>query len=241
MTVQEFAESADLYDKTNLEKALLFTYFHFKTTDVTEFKPSDLEEWFQTLHLPNPNTSRLLQRIRRSGDFVKGSKERSFRLHSRAIRRLDSEYDGLEEPSEEVESFDTIIPSALYENTRGYVERLARQINASYENNIFDGCAVLMRRLTEVLLILTYKNLECEDQIKRGARHVGMKKIIDDAVKNQTLDLTTDSKNCVDGFRKLGNFSAHKIHYNCRRQYIQELIPEYRALIEELLHKADLM
>lgn len=147
----------------------------------------------------------------------------------------------MEEPTEEIESFDTIIPSSLYSDTRGYIERLAKQINSSYENNIFDGCAVLMRRLIEVLLILAYNNLEIDDEIRENGRFDGMKTLINKSIKNNTLDLSKDSKDCIDRFRELGNFSAHKIHYNCRRTYIQETIPEYRVLVEELLHKADLL
>jgi hypothetical protein len=41
-------------------------------------------------------------------------------------------------------------------------------------------------------------------------------------------------------FRKLGNFSAHKIEYTCHRQYIQPHIMDYRGVITELLHKAGL-
>lgn len=182
-----------------------------------------------------------MSRIRKSSDFTKGPEEDSFRLHANTVQSLDEEFDGLEEPTEEIESFDTIIPSSLYSDTRGYIERLAKQINSSYENNIFDGCAVLMRRLIEVLLILAYNNLEIDDEIRENGRFDGMKTLINKSIKNNTLDLSKDSKDCIDRFRELGNFSAHKIHYNCRRTYIQETIPEYRVLVEELLHKADLL
>jgi len=36
------------------------------------------------------------------------------------------------------------------------------------------------------------------------------------------------------------HYSAHKITYTCKREYIKEKIDEYRALIDELLHKAGL-
>jgi hypothetical protein len=241
MKVKAFCESADLLEKSKLEQAKLLTYYHLRTTERGVFYLEDLETWFTSLHLPKPNKSRLLSRIRGSSDFIKGTDDNSFKLHASTIRSLDKEFDDLEEPTEEVDSFDTIIPSLLYSDTRGYIKRLAKQINASYENNIFDGCAVLMRRLVEILVILAYKNLNIDDEIRRNGRFEGMKTLIDKSVKNKTLDLSKDSKDCIDQFRELGNFSAHKIHYNCRRTYIQETIPEYRVLVEELLHKADLL
>ena len=39
-------------------------------------------------------------------------------------------------------------------------------------------------------------------------------------------------------FRELGNRSAHKIYYTCKREYIKEKIDQYRAMMDELLHKA---
>ena len=241
MKVEAFCESSDLLEKGKLEQVKLLSYYHLKTTERSVFYPDDLEEWFTSLHLPAPNKSRLLSRIRKSSDFIKGPEDDSFRLHAKAVQSLDEEFDSLEEPTEEVESFDTIIPASVYSDTRGYIKRLAKQINSSYENNIFDGCAVLMRRLVEVLIILAYKNLDIDDEIRRNGRFEGMNSLINKSIKNNTLDLSKDSKDCIDQFREMGNFSAHKIHYNCRRTYIQETIAEYRVLVEELLHKADLL
>jgi hypothetical protein len=123
---------------------------------------------------------------------------------------------------------------------RGYIESLAKQINAAYENNIFDGRAVLMRRLEEVLLILSYENLGIAAAIRdptSGTFYI-LERIVTDAVGNSTLNLSRNSRKSIETFRELGNYSAHKITYICRREYIKEKIDEYRALIDELLHKS---
>jgi hypothetical protein len=44
--------------------------------------------------------------------------------------------------------------------------------------------------------------------------------IVDTGGTNATLALSRNSKACLDTFRQLGNFSAHKIEYTCRREYI---------------------
>ena len=46
------------------------------------------------------------------------------------------------------------------------VDQLIYQINHSYANNCYDAAAVLMRRLFEVLLVLSYQNNGIDDQIK---------------------------------------------------------------------------
>ena len=42
------------------------------------------------------------------------------------------------ESDEKIAENQTILPEKLYSNTRNYIEQLAKQINASYENNLFD-------------------------------------------------------------------------------------------------------
>jgi hypothetical protein len=114
----------------------------------------------------------------------------------------------------------------------------AKQINASYEHNLFDGGAVLMRRLVEVLLILSYRYLRTEAAIQDNNGNFEMlEKIVNDAKANSTLALSQNGRNSLDTSRGLGNFSAHKIEYTCRREYIAPHIQEYRALVVELLHK----
>ena len=127
----------------------------------------------------------------------------------------------------------------LYQKTRGYLESLSKQINASYEHHIYDGCAVLMRRLEEILLIHSYEKLGIAAAIKDGnGNYLLLEGIVKDAVSNTTLSLSRNSKVTVEEIRILGNFSAHKVTYTCKREYISEKIPEFRALIDELLHKA---
>jgi hypothetical protein len=54
------------------------------------------------------------------------------------------------------------------------------------------------------------------------------------------LSLSPATKACLDDFRIVGNFSAHKIYYNAKRADIKRVVLEYRAAIEELLYKAGL-
>lgn len=50
----------------------------------------------------------------------------------------------------------TILPSSLFSNLSTNVQSICKQINASYENNLYDCAAVMMRRLLEDLLVLSY-------------------------------------------------------------------------------------
>lgn len=238
MKLEEFARTTNLARGSELEKVRLLAFYFHKTAGKREFGRDDILEWFEALHYASPNMSRLLRRIRESRQFVKAGSQGQFKLHAVELDELQAEYPGLRAGSEEVVSDDTILPHSLYESTRGFVESLSKQINACYEYNIFDGCAVLMRRLLEVLLILAYEHLGIESEIQDSqGNYLALERIIANAKSNRQLRLSRDSKGLIDEFRVLGNFSAHKIYYNCRRSDLTSLTRSYRATIEELLYK----
>jgi hypothetical protein len=141
--------------------------------------------------------------------------------------------------SEEIISNDALLPKTIYAASPTYIVKLADQINASYDNNIFDGCAVLMRRLLEILLIQTYEKLGCEGDIQNSDGNFRMLDgISNDAKTNGTLKLSRNTKKSLDDFKSVGNFAAHKIKYTTRRGDIQSVARDYRGAIEELLYGA---
>lgn len=139
-----------------------------------------------------------------------------------------------------VQQSGTILPDVLYDRLQSNIQSLCKQINASYENNLFDCTAVIMRRLLESLLVLCYQNAGIESDImdKSGYYHITLDKIIKNAEQNKTLALSANTRREMALFKDLGNYSAHKIWYNCTQQDIKPHILKYRAIIEELMYKS---
>ena len=147
-----------------------------------------------------------------------------------------------EENSLEVEQLGTVLPDTLFDKLRPNVQSLCKQINASYENNLFDCTAVIMRRLLESLLVLSYQKAGIESEImdKSGMHHVSLDKIIKNAEQNATLSLSSNTRRDMMLFKDLGNYSAHKIWYNCTQGDIKPHILKYRVIVEELMYKSGL-
>jgi hypothetical protein len=237
--IESFATASALFDQTEVEKVRLLAFYHLKTTGTQEFSIEDVRQWFDALHLHAPNLSRLKNRIDASKSFVKGRDSATWKLHATDRDELQGTLPGISSRSEEIESGDSVLPLPIYERTRGFIELLAKQINASFEYNIFDGCAVLMRRLIEVLLILAYEHNNIEAEIVDGnGQFLPLERVIANAKANSKLRLSRDSKAMLDEMRSLGNFSAHKIYFNCRRADVERVRGNYRATVEELLYKS---
>lgn len=139
-----------------------------------------------------------------------------------------------------VQQLGTILPDALYNGLQSNIQSLCKQINASYENNLFDCTAVIMRRLLESLLVLCYQNsgIEADIMDKSGLYHISLDKMIKNAEQNTTLAFSANTRREMALFKDLGNYSAHKIWYNCTQQDIKPHILKYRTIIEELMYKS---
>ncbi len=137
---------------------------------------------------------------------------------------------------------DDIIPFEIYRDTRDFLERIADQINKAYHYKIYDGCLVLMRRLAETLLILSYIKIGIEEEIKdQDGTFLKLAKIINKAVNNRPLALTSNSKETLKSFKMGCDLSAHNMYFCARQKDILNIRVQYRALIEELLHKAGII
>lgn len=106
----------------------------------------------------------------------------------------------------------SIIPNELTEGLQRNIKKLCYQINSSYEHNLFDCCAVIMRRLLEILLIETYVTSGLEDEIKlENGYYLNLDKIIDKVDNSKKIRFSATTKKDLKQIKDIGNFSAHKI------------------------------
>jgi len=132
-----------------------------------------------------------------------------------------------------------MLPFDLYRNTRQNIERVADQINQSFHFGIYDGCAVLMRRLIEMLLILAFKHCGIEGEIRGSdGNYLQVSEIINKAITNPTLDLSRNAKEYLNLFREKGNLSAHNPFHNALKKDLELIQAKLRHLVEELFYKA---
>lgn len=242
MNIKSFNKTVNLGAKTEIDKAYYLAYFLCNLEGEEDFTVDGLCECLTKLDFSQPNKARLKGKIQKSKAFIKGGRTGSFKLHANSVKNIETEFPNIAEKSEEIVFGDSILPTALFCNTRGFIESLSKQVNACYENNLFDACAVMMRRLLEVCLILSYENLGIETQIKdANGDYKQLNVIVANAKGNATLSLSRNTKACLEDFRTVGNFSAHKIYYSAKRQDVKKVSLEYRAAIEELLYKSGLI
>lgn len=136
----------------------------------------------------------------------------------------------------------TVLPHAIVSKTRGYLERVVYQINGSYEKGWFDGCAVMMRRLMETLIIECFEAYGISDKIKdpRTGDFFYLSELISCALKEPSWNLGRNTKRALPNLKSIGDQSAHSRRYNAHREDIDKLIPDFRTACQELVYLSKL-
>lgn len=136
----------------------------------------------------------------------------------------------------------SVLAHAIVSGTRGYIERVAHQINGTYEKGWFDGCAVMMRRLLETLIIECFEAHGISDKIKdsRTGDFLFLTDLIACLLKGSTWNLGRNTKRALPLLKTLGDQSAHSRRYNAHREDIDKLIPDFRITCQELVYLAGL-
>lgn len=137
---------------------------------------------------------------------------------------------------------DDILPFDLYKGKRQNIESIADQINKAFFYGIYDGAAVLMRRLVEMLLILSFKEIGQEDRIKGpDGNYLQLSQIINEAVQNKDLDLTRNAKDYLKPSKEKGDLSAHNPFHTSVKRDLELIQLKYRHLVQELFYKAGIL
>jgi hypothetical protein len=131
-----------------------------------------------------------------------------------------------------------ILPLALFKNTRGYLFKVAVQVNQTYEQTCFDACAVMIRRLVEILLIESFEAHNKASIIKDNNGDYYMLSDLITKFLNEgwTPNPSRNLKKYLPLFKGIGDKSAHSRFFNAQRSDIDELKVELRTVSEELLY-----
>lgn len=139
------------------------------------------------------------------------------------------------------EVYDTVIPPEIVRKTRGYIEQIAVQVNGNYHHGWYDGCAVMLRRLIETLIIECFEHNHLQHKIKNAnGDYVGLADLIGRLLAEGTWHLGRNTKNCLPHLKVLGDQSAHSRRFIANKSDLDKVQHDARVAVEELVHVAGL-
>ena len=138
-------------------------------------------------------------------------------------------------------NYDYVLHRKLFENTRGYILQVVDQINLSYEHTCYDACAVMIRRLVEILIIETYDKHNVESEVCDSDNNFFfLDELINRFTSASHWKIGRNTKSGLKKLKAIGDQSAHSRRYNAKRPYIDEVAHDLRIVTEELLYLSGL-
>lgn len=240
MELNQFVNVTNLQNKTEIEKIKSIAFYNGYIKQESDFDLNEIFNILQSIGQPISNHSRIKGYLTKSKEFKKSNKQGKYMIVPSVRQHLQNEYKEILTNEDEIITTNEVIDQNLFLGKRGFLDKLIKQINNCYSNNCFDACAVLMRRVFEIVLIIAYENNGIANEIKENGDYVMLERIVANAVQNKTLHISR-SRNEYDTIRNLGNFAAHKIHFNTRKSDIDNIKQTYRVCLEELYYIAGLL
>lgn len=130
---------------------------------------------------------------------------------------------------------DTLLEKRDFEACRPYIKGLVQQINAARQQELFDACAVMMRRLMEILLIEAIEASTIELPLDLSGNPVPLSDLVGIATSGRAFKLSRVSKPTVNKIKALGDTAAHHRRYLTKRSDIDDSAHGFRVLISELV------
>lgn len=118
-----------------------------------------------------------------------------------------------------------------------YVRDIVDQINATYSINCFDACSVMVRRLTETLLIEAFERNGAIDQITDAQGDLlTLKYLIEKAKITRAFTISRQTKNALPHLKDVGDWSAHNRRYLAKKSDLDRVHPNLRLVLADFGH-----
>jgi hypothetical protein len=126
-----------------------------------------------------------------------------------------------------------ILALSVVSGTRGYIEKVANQVNGCYERGWYDSCAVMIRRLVETLIIEAFEHHGIAAKIQSaGGDFLSLEDLVNMTLQETSWNLGRDTKKSLPKLKHIGDLSAHARRYNAHKNDIEKNITGLRIVIQ---------
>lgn len=237
MEITEFIKRISTSKISTGERAVAVLWLQ-TTQEARGLSVSDVCRHIERAGCGKQNITRIRQFFRRDRRVIKSLGE-TYQIRPEPLARLDEQYSPIL-INRPLIKCDTVIPTDLFSDAKGYIIKVVLQLNASYLYSLFDCCAVMCRRLLETLIIETYESQKRASEVKDKDGHFLMfSSLLEYIRKDRSIYLGRSALKGLQNFKKLGDLSAHNRRFNAKKADIEHIKGDLRIACEELLHLSD--
>ncbi len=235
MTLEEFIIRIDNFlSLKSSEQIPYFGYYILKYQNKESFTAKEIEKCFAETHItPYSNISAYLSKEKKAKHML--SHKNGGYILTRTVENQISNIIGevkVNEPS------GNLFPLELFNNTRTYLQKTAKQAILCYDYQTYDACLVMIRRLIETLIIELYERFEIKEQIQdTKGNYLFCSDLIDRLLSEKKLwTIGRNSVKALPDIKTKGDLSAHNRRFNATKTDIDTIKVGLRVVLEELVH-----
>lgn len=239
MTLDNFLKKV-LNDKsTRADQAVAIIWFYQKFESIEEISLSKIIKKLEELKYGKPNITILRKSLPRK--FILKNRKDICSINSKHGKEIDSYFNGLLDIVEADQS-PSVFPQELFDNVnRSYIISMLKQINTSYNIKNYDCVAVMVRRLTESLIIDIFILKGKSNEIRNGNGFIMLEKLITKFVSDNIVILSRNLPKNMLKIKDLGDRAAHDRNYITSKLDIDDNKTIFRVTINELLKLSNII
>lgn len=241
MSLEAFVTKIEKFDQLTPGKKIdFFVYFLTIGEGKEGVKSKDIENCFTQLKLqPYSNIPLYLKNhSKRSAKSIAAFILQNGVYHLE--RNKKKEIDDIIGSAPSIAPSNNYFPLEIFINTRGYLEQIATQAASCYDYGLYDACAVMTRKLLEVLIIETFERYKISAKIQNSTGNFFYLSDLVDALSNEpTWNISRNAKQSLPTLKKMGDLSAHNRRYFAKKSEIDKQKNDLRIVLEELVHLID--
>lgn len=130
-----------------------------------------------------------------------------------------------------------LIDLSIVDKAPNYIINVLNEANLCYKYSIYNGCAVLLRKATENLIIEAFdRNNRINEIQDNNGDFFTLKNLISKLLNAQPSlwNITRNTKKSLDEIKKIGDLSAHNIKFCAKKTDIDSIIEDYRLTLQEI-------
>lgn len=239
MTIDDFISRVDGFvDLKPSEQIPFFGYYLIHEKGIGAFSSKDIDDCFtQSFLSPYSNISAFLSKSSKQKDRrILKSKNGGYVLSRNEMDRIESLIGKVrvKQPSNDLFSMD------IFDNTRHYLQRTARQVIICYDYEQYDACFVMIRRLIETLIIEIFEVYGEQERIKgKDGHYLFCGDLIDKLLEEKTKwTIGRNTEKELPIIKKIADNCAHNRRFNANRGDVDKIKLGLRISLEELVHLA---
>lgn len=233
-TPKDFLSLQEIHDLKLVDRFVALLWWHHHYSNGVFITLDQLCQESEAAGYPAINKSRDGKKISKDVRTSTQPKGGAYKINLRAVKKMDEQYLSLLK-NKPLQKSDTLFSMDDFKSTRGYIERVVQQINVSYDTQLYDCCAVMVRRLLETLIIEIYESKNRADEIKGSDNCFMMfSGLLSFLEKDKNINVGRQTMKGLSDFKAIADSSAHNRRFNASKKDIDDKIGGVQLAVSEL-------